>query len=54
MTATPGSVMTADDALARLIEGNERFVAGHARFPTVQKEVLAELAKAQSPYACQD
>jgi len=42
---------TADEALARLIEGNERFVAGHARFPTVQKEVLAELAKGQEPYA---
>jgi len=42
---------SADEALARLIEGNERFVAGHARFPTVQKEVLAELAKGQQPYA---
>ena len=42
---------TADEALARLIEGNARFVAGKARFPTVQKEVLAELAKAQRPYA---
>jgi carbonic anhydrase len=43
--------LTADEALARLIEGNERFVAGQARFPTVQKEVLAELAKGQRPYA---
>jgi carbonic anhydrase len=43
--------MTADDALARLIAGNERFVNGQARFPTVQKEVLAELAKGQHPYA---
>src|SRR4051812_5683661 len=42
---------TADEALARLVEGNERFVRGHARFPTVQKEILAELAKAQNPYA---
>ena len=31
--------------------GNERFVRGEARFPTVQKEVLAELAKGQHPYA---
>jgi len=45
------SPRSADEALARLIEGNERFVAGHARFPTVQKEVLAELAKGQQPYA---
>src|SRR5207344_930029 len=37
--------------LARLKEGNERFVRGQARFPTVQKELLADLAKAQRPYA---
>jgi carbonic anhydrase len=43
--------MTADQALARLLEGNERFVRGEARFPTVQKEILADLAKGQQPYA---
>ncbi len=42
---------TADEALKRLVEGNARFVRGKARFPTVQKEVLADLARAQSPYA---
>src|SRR3954464_11392487 len=42
---------TADEALARLIEGNNRFVRGEARFPTVQKELLAALAKGQRPYA---
>jgi carbonic anhydrase len=42
---------TADQALARLRSGNARFVAGTARFPTVQKEVLADLAKGQQPYA---
>ena len=42
---------TADQALQRLQAGNARFVAGEARFPTVQKEVLAELAKGQQPYA---
>src|SRR6188472_484301 len=41
----------ADDALARLVAGNERFVRGEARFPTVQKEILAALAKGQQPYA---
>ena len=46
----PGPV-TADEALERLIAGNTRFVRGEARFPTVQKEILAELAKAQRPYA---
>lgn len=42
---------TAEAALQRLKEGNERFVRGEARFPTVQKEVLADLAKGQHPYA---
>jgi hypothetical protein len=42
---------TAEEALARLVAGNQRFVRGHARFPTVQKEVLANLAKGQRPYA---
>ena len=42
---------TAEDALRRLIDGNERFVRGEARFPTVQKEILAELAKGQRPHA---
>jgi carbonic anhydrase len=42
---------TADDALARLMAGNDRFVRGDARFPTVQKEILANLARAQRPYA---
>jgi carbonic anhydrase len=42
---------TADQALARLVAGNERFVRGRARFQTVKKEVLARLAKQQRPYA---
>jgi carbonic anhydrase len=42
---------TADEALARLVAGNERFVRGEARFPTIQKEVLASLASGQRPYA---
>jgi carbonic anhydrase len=42
---------TAEEVLARLIAGNARFVRGEARFPTVQKEVLAELAKGQRPCA---
>jgi carbonic anhydrase len=44
-------IHTADEALARLVAGNERFVRGEARFPTVQKEILAELARGQQPYA---
>jgi len=42
---------TWDESLQRLKEGNERFVSGRARFPTVQKEVLAELTKGQQPHA---
>ena len=50
MSVDPTSY-TAEQALARLVDGNERFVNGQARFPTVQKEVLADLAKGQQPYA---
>ncbi|WP_153146658.1 carbonic anhydrase [Dechloromonas sp. H13] len=51
MPTTVPSAYSAQEALDRLKEGNERFVAGLARFPTLQKEVLAELAKGQQPYA---
>src|SRR6187549_1649668 len=51
MSANTESTVSADEALQRLKEGNERFLAGTARFPTVQKEVLADLAKGQQPYA---
>src|SRR6187399_2685560 len=47
----PPQGLTSDEALARLREGNERFIRGEARFPTIQKEILAELAKGQRPYA---
>src|SRR5262245_8822990 len=50
MSAT-APLITADEALARLKAGNERFLRGEARFPTIQKEILANLAKGQSPYA---
>ena len=43
--------MSAAAALKRLKEGNARFVRGRARFPTVQKEILASLAKKQQPFA---
>lgn len=51
MSANAEPTISADDALFRLQAGNERFLAGAARFPTVQKEVLADLAKGQHPYA---
>ena len=37
--------------MLRLKAGNERFVAGTARFATVQKEILTDLLKGQHPYA---
>ena len=43
--------VTAQEALKRLMDGNERFLNGNARFPTVQKEVLASMARGQRPYA---
>jgi carbonic anhydrase len=51
MTAPASRAPTADEVLARLKAGNERFLRGEARFPTVQKEVLASMARAQHPYA---
>ena len=44
-------MLAAEQGLRRLVEGNKRFVAGKARFPTVCKETLAALAKGQHPYA---
>jgi len=51
MSTIPDSGRNAEDALQRLKTGNARFVASTARFPTMQKEILAELAKGQHPYA---
>ena len=42
---------TADEVLRYLKAGNERFVGGDPRFPVVCKEKLADLARAQRPYA---
>lgn len=45
------SPISADEALQKLIAGNERFLQGQAHFPTVCKETLADLARGQQPYA---
>src|SRR4249920_1631658 len=50
-TQSDGPGITASQALRRLVEGNRRFVRGDARFPTVQKKVLSQLAREQRPYA---
>ena len=46
-----GPDITADQALRRLMEGNRRFLRGEARFPSVRKKILAELAREQRPFA---
>ena len=48
---TKKPVRSAKAGLRRLIEGNDRFVRGKARFPTVSKDVLVSLARKQQPYA---
>jgi carbonic anhydrase len=49
--AIEGSLPSADEALARLLAGNERFLQGAAPRARVQREALAELAKGQQPFA---
>jgi carbonic anhydrase len=50
---TSGNVAgpTADEALAILLQGNKRFVRGKVRRDAFRRETLADLAKAQRPYA---
>jgi carbonic anhydrase len=42
---------TADEALARLVDGNQRFLQGGTRTTPFRQETLADLAKGQRPYA---
>jgi carbonic anhydrase len=46
-----GCPVTADEALARLMEGNARFLRGEPRNSRTPKEVLADLAQGQRPFA---
>src|SRR5512143_1263877 len=43
--------ITGDEALQRLIEGNERFLKGEAHISSLPRETLAELARGQHPFA---
>src|SRR5579862_5869777 len=43
--------VSADEALARLMDGNARFLRGEAQFGTSAKELLADLIEGQHPYA---
>lgn len=42
---------TADEAMARLVAGNERFATGQSRYSSVSQEVLTALVQGQSPFA---
>jgi carbonic anhydrase len=42
---------SADEAIQRLIDGNERFLHGKAHWPGLTRETLAELAQGQHPFA---
>jgi carbonic anhydrase len=50
-TPHKGTRLSADEALERLIAGNQRFLRGEARTSAFRGETLAELARAQRPYA---
>jgi carbonic anhydrase len=43
--------LSADEALARLVAGNERFLRGETRIGVVPRETLANLAQGQRPFA---
>ena len=43
--------ISADEALQRLIAGNERFLQGKAHVSGLPRETLAELARGQHPFA---
>lgn len=47
----PENIMTPDEALDRLVEGNERYVAGKST-PLDFSEDRAALVSGQNPYAC--
>ena len=51
MSSSAEPTVSADEALPRLKGGNERFVSGTPRFPAMQNQILADLAKGQNPYA---
>jgi carbonic anhydrase len=50
-TTLHSSGPSADEALARLLAGNERFLRGQTHCAGVPQETLADLAKGQRPFA---
>src|SRR6476619_4700293 len=52
METSPNAIApSADEALARLIAGNQRFLRGEARSAAFRRDTLADLTQAQRPYA---
>lgn len=51
MTTTERTGPSADEALARLVTGNQRFLQGATHRSELQRETLADLARGQRPYA---
>ena len=45
--------IAAEQGLQKLIAGNQRFMRGQAKFPTVCKETLADLARGAEAF-CDD
>lgn len=43
--------ISADEALQRLIDGNQRFLRGEAHLSSLPRETLVELARGQHPFA---
>ena len=43
--------LSADEALARLMQGNARFLHGKMRYSHTPREILADLVKGQHPFA---
>ncbi len=41
-----------DEAIQRLVEGNQRFVSGQVRHPNLTSARLAEVSQGQKPFAC--
>lgn len=50
-TLNDDAPVSADEALARLMEGNARFLRGEPRYAHTPREVLADLVKGQHPFA---
>lgn len=48
---THKSNISAEEALQRLIDGNQRFLRGESHFSGVPRETLTELARGQFPFA---